>query len=423
MYIFKIMPLSKTHQDYWTSRLKKRNYKMPSGELRQVEEWQVYIQHRGRREWFKLGSNNKIAASKQAAKIYQSLQVRGWEHTLKDYKPDVLVKESDPTLADFFASAKKASTVDKKTFEKYCRWLRTIVAQLKGLDDDPRKYDAQTGGRKEWVESVDKTRLSYLTPERVMKWQQVFVKKAGEDPIAIRKAEHSANSAVRNARSLFSAKLLKKLKDINLPSPLPFEGVDMLKSGSMRYRSKIDVAELTKAAKSELSTSNPEAYKIFLLSLFAGLRRNEIDKLLWQSIDWKNQSIHIEPHAYFAPKTETSIGTVPVDGTVLQIFKALKTNTVGSYVVYSRNKPRMRTTYAHYRAEKDFKALNKWLRSKGIDANSPIHTLRKEYGRLITEEHGIYAASKALRHAGIQITAAHYADDTRRITVKMNGLK
>lgn len=391
---------------------------MPNGERRQVEEWQVYIQHRGRREWFKLGSNNQIDASKQAAKIYRSLQVRGWEDTLKDYKPDIVAKTSEPTLAEFFAVAKKASTVDRQTFEKYCRWLRTIIAQLRGLDNDPKKFDTKSGGRKEWIERIEKTRLSYLTPERVIKWQKAFIKKAGDDSEAIRKAEHSANSCIRNARSLFSTKMLKQLKSINLPSPLPFEGVDMFKSGSMRYQSKIDVPELTKAAKAELSESNTEAYKVFLLSLFAGLRRNEIDKLRWESINWKDSNIRIEAHAHFSPKTETSIGTVPVDANVLQIFESLKENTTGIYVLTSKNAPIMKTSYAHYRAEKSFKALNKWLRSKGVDTNSPIHTLRKEYGRLMTEEYGIYAASRALRHAGIQITAAHYADDTRRLIVK-----
>lgn len=41
--------------------------------------------------------------------------------------------------------------------------------------------------------------------------------------------------------------------------------------------------------------------------------------------------------------------------------------------------------------------------------------MRKEIGSLIADEHGIYAASRFLRHADIRITAAHYLDKKRRI--------
>lgn len=417
------MALSKTHQDYWTTRLKKRHYKMPSGEQRQVEEWQVYIQHRGRREWFKLGSNNKIAASKQAAKIYQSLIVRGWDATLEDFKPDYLVKISAPTLGVFFAAVKEVTTVTPQTFEKYCRWLRTIVAQLKGMDNDPSKYDAHKGGREQWLTTIDKTPLSFLTPEKILRWRTAFIAKADKDDNkAIKQAQRSANSAIRNARSLFSAKILKQLGGITLPTPLPFDDVDLIKGKNPRHESTVDVAALAKMAEDELSESEPEAYKIFLLALFAGLRRNEIDKLQWKSIDWKNKNIAIRPHSHFSPKTDSSSDTVSVDAKILKRLKSLKKTTVGEYVVYSKTKPRINTSYPHYRAEKTFKRLNRWLRSKGITANSPVHTLRKEFGRLITEKYGIYAASRALRHSSIQITVDYYADDTRRKTVTLSDL-
>ena len=45
----------------------------------------------------------------------------------------------------------------------------------------------------------------------------------------------------------------------------------------------------------------------------------------------------------------------------------------------------------------------------------PIHELRKEVGPLISDEHGIYAASRFMRHADIRITAASYLDKKKRI--------
>jgi hypothetical protein len=71
----------------------------------------------------------------------------------------------------------------------------------------------------------------------------------------------------------------------------------------------------------------------------------------------------------------------------------------------------------NYRCRKQFKTLNRWLRLHGITANKPLHVLRKEFGFQLTAAHGIFAASKALRHADISITNAFYADTKSRVTV------
>lgn len=414
---------SKTHQGYWADRLEKRTYDLSTGEVGVVEEWQVRIQYLGKREWFPLGSNNKVEAAKRAAEIYQSLRFQGWDQTIAKYKGVQYVKTKDTTLAEYFSSVEAVSTLDPKTFVTYCRCMRTMVSQIRNIPDTPRKYDYQGGGDKEWRARIDPTPLSYITPDRIRKWQKDYLTKAGNDPLKIRQAEHTVNKLVRNARSLFSKNILPRIPaDISLPAPLPFEGITLLKSGSMRYRSQLDTAQLVKSAQEELASKYPETFKIFLLSLFAGLRRNEMDKLLWESIDWKSGCIRIEPTAYFSPKTETSIGSVSVDEAVLAILKDYHKKTKGVFVIESRVKPLAKSGVLHYRAEKHFRKLINWLRQHGVDTQSPIHTLRKEYGRLVTENYGIYAASKALRHAGIQITAAHYADDKRRIVVKMDEI-
>jgi hypothetical protein len=64
---------------------------------------------------------------------------------------------------------------------------------------------------------------------------------------------------------------------------------------------------------------------------------------------------------------------------------------------------------------KVFRKLIDWLLSKGVKSSRPIHELRKEIGSLIADEHGIYAASRFIRHADIRITAAIYLDKKRRI--------
>ena len=77
--------------------------------------------------------------------------------------------------------------------------------------------------------------------------------------------------------------------------------------------------------------------------------------------------------------------------------------------------PILDATYSTYRCKKTFDGLTAWLRGKGVDARKPLHELRKEFGSVIADEHGIYAASRALRHADIGITTRHYADTKRRV--------
>jgi hypothetical protein len=71
----------------------------------------------------------------------------------------------------------------------------------------------------------------------------------------------------------------------------------------------------------------------------------------------------------------------------------------------------------HYRADAVFTRLNGWLREHGVTARKPIHELRKELGALVTAEHGIYAASRVLRHSNVVTTASHYTDLKSRPTI------
>ncbi len=215
---------------------------------------------------------------------------------------------------------------------------------------------------------------------------------------------------LRRAKSLFAPGIVRHLS-IELPSPLPFEGIEFEPRQSLKYRSEINVAELIQAASAELVDNEPELFKIFLLGVMVGLRRHEIDLLEWSKFKWDQGVIRIEPTSFFHPKTEDSIGDVPVDGEVMEIFRGYRARAKGIFVIESRGKPKPDIPRLHYRCERHFKVLNRWLRQHGIiEANKPLHTLRKEFGSKLTEVHGIFAASTALRHADISITRAFYAD-------------
>src|SRR6266513_927273 len=223
---------------------------------------------------------------------------------------------------------------------------------------------------------------------------------------------------MRQAESLFSPDLLAYVK-LHKPDKLPFDCVPFYERESQRYRSNVDIEGLIQAAVRELPQ---EQLNIFLLATMAGLRRNEIDKLQWSAFRWNDGVIRIEETEHFAPKSSDGAGDVPIDKELLAMFRGWHAKAAGAFVIEADAEPRSATTYAHYRAQADFDALTVWLRAQGVTAIKPLHELRKEFGSQLCAKYGIYAASRALRHADIAITAQHYVDQKERVTFGMGNL-
>jgi hypothetical protein len=91
-------------------------------------------------------------------------------------------------------------------------------------------------------------------------------------------------------------------------------------------------------------------------------------------------------------------------------------------VIQSDTAPRPGAAYFHYRCDSRSAHLNEWLRKQGIDGLKPLHTLRKEFGSQLCEQFGIYAASRALSHSSIAISAEFYTDSTARGTIGLGHL-
>jgi len=229
------------------------------------------------------------------------------------------------------------------------------------------------------------------------------------------------NSALRGARSLLSP---ARLRFITLPSGFvsPFASVSLEPRQAMTYRSFFDIKKLVASAQTELSTSDPEAYKAFLLASMAGLRRAEIDQLEWTAFDWQHERLHIGVTEHFAGKSQGSIGDVDLDRELVTLFKDFYKRRTGSFVIESSVKPRPGSTYPHYRSQRIFKRLTNWLREHGVNGERPLHALRKEFGSQICDRHGIYAASRALRHSDVGTTALHYLDKRSRATTGLGAL-
>jgi integrase len=200
--------------------------------------------------------------------------------------------------------------------------------------------------------------------------------------------------------------------------------------GTTRYKSEVSAQALFAAAQRELCegacaidddayADRKEQFKILVLALGAGLRRDEIDTLTWGQINFETRQMRIETNAYTSLKSADSEDEVDIDESVLEIMRHLKNGGLSDFVINSEVKPRTGTTYHHYRCQRHFNGLIEWLRGKGITARNPIHALRKEFGSLICAQAGIYVASHALRHSDIRITRDSYLDRKERVVVKL----
>jgi integrase len=415
----------KTDSRYWKERLFRNAYTRGK-ERREVSDWCIKIAYAGRRETLNLRSPNQAVAAARAVDVYKMLIGEGWEMVTTRWKPKAIQEPKAATVGEFIAAASQLCTARTATIENYARSLRQIVADVANVArTDPGRFDGYKGGARCFRERVEMLPLSILTLEKIHAWRLARLRAAGDSPLRQRATKTSVNATVRQAKSLYSRKIIRYLDSALVLPPNPFAEVEFFERGSMRYESKINAPALIKAARSELGKDGDklELWKAFVLLMFAGLRRNEVDKLRWASVDFGAALIRIEDHDAFRAKCEASKGSVELDGELVAMMRGWRAlDPKGVYVLRSDNKPLLRSKVVHYRAERIFDALGEWLKGQGITARKPLHELRKEAGSLVAQNHGIYAASRFLRHADIGITSAHYVDKKERITLGLGAL-
>lgn len=121
-------------------------------------------------------------------------------------------------------------------------------------------------------------------------------------------------------------------------------------------------------------------------------------------------------------KPNPVVGTVDVDPALMKLFRKFEDKATTDFVIESNVTPIGGANWHHYRCNCAFTRFNAWLRDKGVDTPNPTHTLRKEFGTLICQKFGIFAASGALRHSDIRLTREHYVDRRGRIHLEVGKM-
>jgi integrase len=414
---------SKTDTRYWLSRVFKHE-RVVNAKRYSDTDYSVLVAHKKQRKQFALSTPNKFEAANKAREIYRSLVLRGWDTTLKEFKEKkqdaaAPARADDATIAEFLSELKALHASRAKTIDDYATSLRRIAASIAGIASGGRGGSADT--HKLWREKVDACKLSILTPQAVQKWRESFIVAAASDPVKQRSARVSANTFLREARSLFSPRYLEGLT-LQLPTPLPFTGIKLERRAMPRYQSHFDVSELMRAASDELAADRPEEFKAFVLAVCAGLRRNEIDKLEWNKFNFSTSAINVTATEFFRTKSEDSARSVWIPSEMLEIFRGYRARATGRFVLESSVKANTSKSYEHYRCAATFDGLIDWLRTRGIEGEKPLHTLRKEFGSLIAQRYGIYAAKEMLGHSNITTTAAHYIEAKEKPVITLGHL-
>ncbi|MEX0287794.1 MAG: tyrosine-type recombinase/integrase [Flavobacteriaceae bacterium] len=439
MYGLLTMSLAKTHQKYWEDRLKRRSFTRANGEKYVSSEYSVRISVCGKAEWFNLESANKTTAASKARDIWLFSRSHTRDEVLAEFKQKSPIQTTGiqhPTVGDLIREIGDLNLIKPKTLEIYSRKFRAVAAEATGLTRK-KHHDIPRKRQKAWRKRVDSIKLENLTASKVIAWRAKRLKKAS-DPSARQAAIVTTTSLLRNAKALLSPKYTKHL---SFPPPSdPFEGVPIGTSTTRKYRAEIDFKDLAQKARKELYVAIPrclnekpinrrrkqseaesknQQFKMLLLSLGCGLRRGEIDALLWKNLDFKENTISVLTTEFGSAKSTSSERTVDVAPKVMEIFKEYRETEVGEFVIISQSTPRPNAAYYHYRCNKHFRKLLAWLRKQGITRRNALHELRKEYGSRICQEFGIYAASTALGHGNIATTAASYLDKKGKVFVEL----
>jgi integrase len=399
----------KNDSRYWRSRI----FRPVNARGEASPHYSMRLQIRGQRMAFSLGTGNAEAGARKAANVYTDFLTLGVEAALAKHRPQKTT-EGITTVGSWIEAARSVATANPATFALYAAALRKIVGDIIRVKRNRKRFGPKGGGAQAYRRAIDAAPLALLSPAAIQKWRLEYVMRA-KTPAEQRSRMTSCNSTLRQARSLFGKKITRF---VPLPAHPPFQHVEFFPRQSAKYFSRIDAKSLLTQAQSELTEKDPAAFLVVLIALAAGLRKGEIDTLSWHQIDFERGVIRVEHTDTASLKSADSRGEVPIDASVVELFRGFRARATGSFVIEGGDGAGgPRAWGRNYRVQSVFDRVTAWLRKHGVTAKKPLHELRKELGALITAEHGIYAASRVLRHADLSTTAAHYTDLKTRPTI------
>ena len=409
------MSANKTTSSYWKTRMTTLPTKNGSDD--QTNTLYIRVQFAGTREYLPLGTLDKTVGAERAKELYLLVLGEKLEEAKTKYAVRKHLEKKDCiTVGDYLEVVKERGDLWIRTFTTYVNCLKLILSEILNLEKTKKRFSYRDGGNDEWTQKILDVPLSDISRDKVQTWRSSRIKAAGDDPPKVLAATRTANSNIRNARSLFSDKIVEKIGIMDLPDPRPFYKIKLTGNGSYKFTSENDSRDLLRKARSELKENKPEAYKVVVLAGVFGLRRGEIDTLERARFDLKRFRLTVSRTEFFRGKTDASEDSLDMEQEVAdEIGELLKIGS-SKFFVESPREAKSPGALRTYRCQEVFDEVIEWLRGQGVRGNKPLHILRKEVGAEIASEKGIYAAKDYLRHSTIDTTATYYADQKNPVT-------
>lgn len=356
--------------------------------IKRGKHYSAVIRVDGHQKWFATGSADKPTARKRAKEYFTRLREGRWT----DAERLRLRRSRVITIGRLLEHYTALAGIRLASIKSNANSMRLIVREVTGEDADQQPITVLNGAL-----------LSDF--EKIRQKKTIGVK-------AMHAAKRTVFSTVRQAKSVFSALMLQRFadKDIQLPPCIQDFITRKVENGPrVRYKAPRDrglAARTLAAARTELRVNDREAYLMFLLAFFAGMRRSEIANA---RMEWlRDHSIEIQPDGDFDTKnsTEREIKLAP------DVYHEVRQLTKGR-TGYLLDGPKTA------RAEKIPDRLNAWLSGKGwTHSNKRMHELRRHFGSEVSKIAGLHAAQHLLGHKDISTTDRFYADPTPDVALE-----
>lgn len=346
-----------------------------------------------------LGTGDSTEAWRRLRSIKRNLEAGRFE-VLEQTKK----RREMATFAEVFAIYLQRAKVEPRTARGNIGAMRKLLRTARPELRDKPDLD------------LDALPSGLLTAELMADFQTAMLAAAGNDKIARNTAAISANSWRRQARSIFSQDLLIFYRDHTLPDLDGFMRIKPLPERSSRFTMP-DPSVLTaiRERAGELRSSDPNAYRAFLLSFGCGLRRGEVAHARWTWIETASVPTPTGPQNRRFLRCQISADfdlkdredrLVPIEDFVFDELTALRLPQVGAeasdYLLTGNLTERYRHTFDRFSA---------WLQSMGWDRKKKAHEFRKIYNTLVRMQAGADTARSVLGHSSDHVNREHYTDE------------
>src|SRR5690606_28441329 len=148
--------------------------------------------------------------------------------------------------------------------------------------------------REQRVKRIDALQVGKITAGQIEAFRRDILAGA-QTEVERGRARTTFNGYIRNASQLFAPRAMRCYEDVGLRIQTnPFGEVDHEEEPRHFYESSGDMDTVVANATKELQEDEPDAYAAFVLAAYAGLTKSEMDKLMWQQVDFENGVVIIK---------------------------------------------------------------------------------------------------------------------------------